>query len=281
MKRFALFIIFIFAWQEYAHAQQWLLIEKADDVDTYMRIDCIPESPRNETFFKAFVSPKLAAKWMKEYQYESLPSYEKKSYCFNDEFDHFATRTYDIYDKNDKPVVKSFHGFLTYDSIVGGRAMYFAYWAHRLKTYGKQACIYATETQGNNSEAKWIKFDEDDNMERFIRVDATNNDSLAMYKLIYKAKLAKEIQKSQSFREPPVYIIFVQQWQNGFMEYTRLAESAIGKKSCLTPVMVYPPQEPEKVDEDVTKKYAEWTRLLFEKGQDAIIEKSINLFGKK
>ena len=191
MKHVSLIIVLACLVHNIVCAQEWLLIEKADDVDTYIRIDSISSS-QNETQFYAVLSPKLAAEWQKQYQYETLPAYELKSYCYNDEFNHMATRKYSILDKDNTPLYESFHGFLTFDTIVAYRPEIFAMWAYLLKEFGREACVFASQTQYNNDNAQWIKFSEDLEMERYIRIDLSNQDSLAMYKVVYKPKTSKE-----------------------------------------------------------------------------------------
>ena len=279
MKRFILFVAYGYITCFLSYSQQWILIEKAEDVSAYMRIDSRPVSPRNETHFKSYVSSKLAEKWKKEYQYESLPYYELTSDCYDDSFSNFATRTYNIYEKENKPIFESFHGFLTFDSIVGGRIMYYAMWAYILKQFGENACICASQTQYQNNTAQWIKFDEDENMERFIRIDLNNVDSIAMYKVVYKARLAKDLQKTYSFRELPVSRIFVWKWVDSGSKALPIAESYFGKKSALSIVWIYTDGEPEVIGEGINKVYHEWTQLLYDKGKEAVIERSNRLFG--
>ena len=47
MKNYFILAIFLF-FLNILCAQEWVLIEKADDVNNYMRLDRVPVSPRNE-----------------------------------------------------------------------------------------------------------------------------------------------------------------------------------------------------------------------------------------
>jgi hypothetical protein len=264
------------------HAQQWVLIDQAEDVDTYIQVDKIPSSPQNETHFIALFSKKEAKKRTKENMYGSniIPAYEDKTYCFNDAFDHFATRTYNVIGTDDKPLLESFHGFLTYDTIYGGRVYYFSNWACLLKNYGSYSCFYASQTQYQNENAEWIKFNEDEYATYFIRVDLPTEDSLAMYKIDFKPAVSKQWQKYYSFNEPPVSRVYVYKLYNNGQKISCLAESWIGKKSAVSTVWLYPWVEPREVTEDITRIYMDWTLLLFMEGKDAVVEKSNSLFGK-
>ena len=279
MKHFILIIVLACLVHNIVCAQEWLLIEKVDDVDTYIRIDSISSS-QNETQFYAVLSPKLATAWQKQYQYETLPAYELKSYCYNDEFNHMATRKYSILDKDNTPLYESFHGFLTFDTIAAYRPELFANWAYLLKEFGREACVFASQTQYNNDNAQWIKFSEDLEMERFIRVDLYSaEDSLVMFKILYKPKASKELQKDIRFPEPPICRIFVNKIQDNGQKVLQLAVSFWGKKNSLTPILVPKFEESEVDVNDIVTQYIDWASLLFEQGKDAVIEKSNSLFG--
>lgn len=279
MNKFILISIFAYLVQITASAQEWVLIEQAEDVNTYIQVDKTPTSPQNETHFIAVFSEKEAKRRTKENMYNSniLPAYEDKSYCYNDAFNHFATRTYNIIGTDEKPLLESFHGFLTYDTIYGGRALYFSYWSHFLKTYGASACYYASQTQYQNENAQWVKFDEDENMERFIRVDSYSaEDSLVMYKVEYKTNTSKYFQSVYAFKEPPKARIFVYKIYENGQKVANIAESWIGKKNALTYIWLYPSAQIEDSKESKNTLYTELALLLFEQGKDAILNKSKN-----
>ena len=282
MKRIIISITCIFLLHITTSAQEWILIEKASDVNTFMRIDSIPKTSQNETHFYAVFSEKAAIQWQKEFQYKTLPAYELKSYCYSEDFNYMATRAYNVYDKDDNPLYESFHGFLTYNTLEGYRAQSFANWAYLLKEYGKNACIFASQTQYNNENAQWVKFSEDAEIERYIRIDIPNHDSLAMYKVIYKTqKISRQEQKNLLLPEAPRSRIFVYKILKNGKQVLRFADSFFGKKKAITPVYVYPLYADYKlVEDDVTRQYVEWALLFFEQGKDVLIEKSNSMFNK-
>lgn len=280
MKHFILISFFACFLHVLASAQEKILIYNDVDYDIYMYIHNTPVSPRNETYLLNVFSAKNAEKIQKENQSATLPSYANMVLSYNDAFDSVAIRSYDVYDNRNQPLHKSFHGFLTFDTINGYMHEVFANWAYLLKEFGEIACIFASQTQYNNENAQWIKFNEDNGMERYIRIDMSNQDSLAMYKVVYKPKTSKELQKSMSISEPPIYKTFVYKICNNGQKVFKIAESWFGKKKALSPIIADPLYtEHELVEDDITKLYVEWTLLFFENGKDAVIEKSETLFG--
>ena len=280
MKNYFILTIFLFFFN-FLYAQEWVLIEKADDVNNYMRLDRVPVSPRNEVEIYSEFTKDSAKKWQKTQKYNSLPFCERRKCAFNDAFDSIATRFYDCLDKEGNSLLKEFHGFLTYYHIyeLGWRATNIAHWAELLKKYGSNACLYASQIQYNNENAEWVKFHEDENMERFIRVDMSNVDSLALYKIVFKKEYLKEL--SKEYKEVPYSRIFLHKLYMEDKEYIELAETWFGKKSILTTINIYPLSEKVSVESQLDSVYFDWTKLLFKQGKNAVIEKSNSLFEKK
>lgn len=256
-------------------AQRWIPIAADDESSHYLRVDRIPSSPRNETFFKEVYTAKEAARLKKEYEYEALPAYALKSYCYPYSYNYFATRTFNVYDEADQALYEAFHGFLSFDSIRGGYMRYYSRWSYLLKRYGADACLFASQTRFRNANAEWVKFSESDKTTRYIRVDLSNSqDSLAIFKAVYKAGFAKEIQKEYEFKEPPTHRIFVYKISDNGQAITQLAETWYGKKGPISSIWLYPFSDPQTIEEDVYKVYVKWAFMLFEYGKSSILELS-------
>jgi hypothetical protein len=279
MKNYFILAIFLF-FLNTLYAQEWVLIEKADDVNNYMRLDRVPVSPRNEVEIYSEFTKAGAKKWQKTQKYNSLPFCERKKYAFNDAFDSIATRSYHCLDIEGNSLLKEFHGFLTYNRISewGWRAANISNWAELFKKYGSNACLYASQILYNNGNAEWVKFHEDEKMERFIRVDMSNVDSLALYKVVYKKEFLKEL--SKEYKEVPNSRIFLRKVYMTDKNYIELADTWLGKNFFLTTINIYPLSEKVSVESLLDNAYFDWTKLLFDQGKNAVIEKSNSLFGK-
>jgi hypothetical protein len=263
-----------------AFAQQWLQIRGSENEHTFLRIDVSPESPRNEATFWTGWTVDAGKKKMKAYSYKTPPSYEEKTYAFNDNFDSIAVRSYELFDVNDKSLYKDFHGFLTFDAITSENLSYsYSLWACLLKTYGANACYYASQTQFENQKAEWVKFSKDENMERYIRVDQYGaTDSIVMFKMVYRPSFAKQVKGY--FSEIPVERYVAAKIYNNGGKILELAESWMGKKKAVSTIWLYPKNDPVDVANTVFQQYVEWALLLLGQGKDAVIEKSNAEFGK-
>lgn len=281
MKRTILSILFLFVTYVFTSAQQWVQIRQTDNVYDYIRVDVVPQSPQNLVQFWTGYSLSYGKSLMKQYSYSGIPRYDETTYAFNDSFDYYASRLYEVFDEKDKSLYKAFHGFLTYDTIYGQTLLStYADWAALLKYHGASACVYASNTQFQKQQKpEWIKIDEDESATYFIRVDLTNEDSLAMFGLVFKSKTSKDWQKYYSFKEAPQSRILVYKIHDQGSKYSWLAESWFGKKDAITGVWLYPKTQPSELTE-FSKKLVEWGLLLLEQGKDAVVEKSNTKFGK-